>query len=260
MLKNGHLSDEEIALYAEAVIAKKVDEMDESIRTHILECNECADKVLAVTEIHEDFLDSENNTPVKTIALRKSYWLQIAASIILIFGAGLIVFQIKKVNKNTIQQFADIVDSTTVSVDSTNLIQNKDKHIAQKKQDAVPKVNQPEKTPQTVHKNLLAYAEDANMEKLVDRFKNGALRGSFSIDSQSTIEIKQNQELVLEWNNKNKELLIIEFFNNSGEKLFEEETSDHNFKTKKLSTPGLYYWKLLNEDFDLLFCGKIIVQ
>lgn len=261
MLKNGHLSEEEIAIYADAMLANKVEEMDAESRNHILECDECADKVLAVTEIAEESIPEEDTNSVKTFSLKNSYWLQIAASIVVIVGAGLIFLQVKQADKIKIQTLAEIKDSTNTTIDSINIPKKEDQHIAQETKDSVIKVILPEE-PQEVNQdqNLLAYAENTDLEKLVSRFIDANLRGDFSIDIESLIKIKQDEELVFEWNNENGELLTIEFFDNTGEKLFEEETSNNIYKTQELKTPGLYYWKLLSEDFDLLFCGKIIVQ
>lgn len=260
MLENGHLSEEQIALYADAVIANQVDKVDSALRNHILECDKCAEKVMAVTEISEDYLISRNLKLAKIMAFTKRYWFQIAASIILILGSGLIIYQLNQVNNIPLQGITEIEeDSTEIILDTTMHLKPKKTPIAQEKTSTTNKFKE-QKKKQQEDKILLAYAEDANMEKLVDRYNNATLRGNLSIDMQSTIKIKPNDELVFEWDNANDELLIVEFFNNSGEKLFEEETSDSLFKTKRIKNPGLYYWKLLNEDFDLLFCGKIIVQ
>lgn len=258
MFKNGHLSEEEIALYAEALIANKANEIDANFKDHILECDECADKVLSVTEITEDFRAEEQSNLVKTIPLKKIYWLRIAASIVLIAGVGLIIFQVKQVNKPQPPVIADTKDSIITTIDSSKIIKEQTNIIAETENETVDSIA-PEEITQTVNENLLAYAVNENLEKLVNRFIEANLRDSFSVDIKSLVEIKSNEEIIFELNN-NKELFILEFFNNQGEKLFEEETSENNYKTTRLKEPGLYYWKLLNEDFDLLFCGKIIIR
>jgi len=258
MFGNGHLSEEEIALYVDASLNGKLGAIDATIKNHVRDCNECAEKVLAVTEITEDFLEDEKKEPVKIVSFKKNYWIQIAASLIFIFGAGLIVQQIRQTD-NSLKHYSEVIDSTITQTDSTNLAIPEKEVIAQNKKDSSISVKQEDGNNST-NENLLAYAENADMEKLVERFTEAGLRGDFSVDIESTIEIKLNEELVFEWDNKNEEVLILEFFNNTGKKLFEEETAESNFKTQQLKSQGLYYWKLLNEDFDLLFCGKIIVR
>jgi hypothetical protein len=259
MFENGHLSEEEIALYADASLSGKLGAIDTKIKNHVRDCNECAEKVLAVTEITEDFLEDEKKEPIKIVSFKKNYWIQIAASVIFIFGAGLIVQQIRQTD-NSLKHYSEVIDSTITQTDSTNSVKpEKEEVIAQNEKDSTISVEQ-EDGNNSINENLLAYTEDTDMEKLVERFTEAGLRGYFSVDIESTIEIKLNEELIFEWDNKNEEVLILEFFNNSSKKLFEEETTENIFKTQDLKNPGLYYWKLLNEDFDLLFCGKIIVR
>ncbi|MGE0079578.1 MAG: hypothetical protein AB7S48_17085 [Bacteroidales bacterium] len=47
--------------------------------------------------------------------------------------------------------------------------------------------------------------------------------------------------------------------NNNGENIQSIETQGNGIKIPELKQ-GLYYWKLINEDFDLLYCGKITVN
>ena len=174
-------------------------------------------------------------------------------------GAGIIVHRIQHSN-NHLQHYAEIIDSTIAQIDSSSAIKFEEQElIARNKKDSTFSVKQKDDR-NSVNKNLLAYAVNEELEKLVERYTETSLRGDFSVNIKSIIEIKSNEDLVFEWNNTNKENLTLEFFNNSGDKLFEEKTSENRFTTTGLSNSGLYYWKLINEDFDLLFCGKIIVK
>lgn len=260
MFEKGHLSEEEVAIYADAIITGKLTEIPSELKNHVQTCDECAEKVLAVTEITEDVLKNKKKTTNNTIPLKKSYWIQIAASIILIIGAGIFIYQKTQKNNNSIQLYSELIDSAIIQVDSSTIRKSDIKKLtAQNEKDSNISIEQ-KKENNSINKNLLAYTEDANLEKLVERFTESALRGDFSVDIESTVEIKLNEELVFNLNNKHEKTLILEFFNHSGKKIFEEETTKNTFQTNLLTTPGLYYWKLLNEDFDLLFCGKIIVR
>jgi hypothetical protein len=87
------------------------------------------------------------------------------------------------------------------------------------------------------------------------------MRGSdVFVLSPHEIEYKQGSQILIKIENPENSPLILEFFNNKGEKLFEKETSEETCQVEKLTTPGLYYWKLLNQDFDLLYCGKIVIE
>jgi hypothetical protein len=86
----------------------------------------------------------------------------------------------------------------------------------------------------------------------------GNYRGE-SIDVTTLPELKYAKGTKLEWNNPEKQVLYVELFNNSGEKIKEITTNESNYHLPMLQ-PGLYYWKLINENYDLLFVGKIIVK
>jgi len=267
MFENGHLSEEEIASYVDAYFTKDLKTIPSEIRSHVQNCDACAEKVLSVTEIMEDLsedkvnLEDEKLDSPKVIQFKKNYFLQIAASIIFIVGGSLIFLQIKQTKNNPIKQYSEVIDSTISSFDSSLVLPEKDiQNIAQITKDSLKQFNEVKKDNLSNNQNLLAFVEDEQLEKLVERYSDSALRGDFSIKSKSIIKIKINNLLKLEWNNGDMELLILEFFDNTGKKLFEIETSESSIETDQLNDEGLYYWKLINEDFDLLFCGKIIIK
>jgi hypothetical protein len=87
------------------------------------------------------------------------------------------------------------------------------------------------------------------------------MRGDdISVLSPHKMEVKQGSEILIKIKNPENSSLIFEFFDNKNKKLFEKETTEETCQVKKLTKPGLYYWKLLNQDFDLLYCGKIIIE
>ncbi|MBI9054887.1 MAG: hypothetical protein JEY96_13770 [Bacteroidales bacterium] len=267
MFENGHLSEEELALYVDAYIAGDLNEIPADLISHAKNCDECANKILSIIEITENLSDedksSKDETPTnsKGFFFKKNYFLQMAASIIFIVGAGLIFLQIKQTKNNPIKQYSEVIDSTISSIDSSLVMPEKNiQNTAQSKKDSLKQFKEVKNDNLSNNQNLLAFAEDEQLEKLVERYSDSALRGNFSIKSKSIIEIKSNELLKLEWNNDDKELLILEFFDNKGNKLFESETSESLFATDQFKVKGLYYWKLINEDFDLVFCGKIIIK
>ncbi|MFW6202759.1 MAG: hypothetical protein ACOC30_00510, partial [Marinilabilia sp.] len=64
--------------------------------------------------------------------------------------------------------------------------------------------------------------------------------------------------LFLEWTNKEKEELIIEILDNKGDRILRDVTTGNRYRVENLGN-GLYYWKLISSDYDLLFCGRIRV-
>lgn len=109
-----------------------------------------------------------------------------------------------------------------------------------------------------VDSNLVAcYTEDAQNEQLVAEFQ-GSFRGEeVTINTPSIIEVRVGEDAILSWSSAQK--LIIDIVDNTNEEVSSNSVKDNHF----IYTPdaqGLYYWKLYNSNFDLLFCGKIIVK
>jgi predicted secreted protein len=70
----------------------------------------------------------------------------------------------------------------------------------------------------------------------------------------------QKEELItFSWDLKNSEFLYITILNNREEIVSRQEISVPRYETSKISTPGLYYWKLENEE-ELLYVGKFYID
>ena len=127
---------------------------------------------------------------------------------------------------------------------------------------SVPSQNklEPQEKTSLIGSNMLAFAPHPDMEKLVSRSANGTLRGD-DLQIITAIEWKTiSGQLKLEWKNEESALLYIEIFDNQGQTIFKTETNGNFISLNTITRPGRYYWKLLNEDFDLLFCGVIIIE
>ena len=64
-----HLSDMEITMYAEALAEDREDQIDESLRNHIVECEKCAEEVFdlrsSIEKFHEE--KKQNNFTQKAM-------------------------------------------------------------------------------------------------------------------------------------------------------------------------------------------------
>jgi len=255
-----HLTEQEIALVAEALVKENYTQLDNRIKEHLAVCNHCADEAIVVSELIADQKTDSNASQSDSISIapnrRNMNFLWIAASLVICFGTAYWFID----NSNRSDMYANTKSTpsnaiTMVKADSIEVI--KPKPIVEKQTLTLKKVIVP-KTPQ-VKTPLLAYQAHPQMEALVERFTNKAhMRGGqIELISQSLVEGKIN-EIELKWKNPDKAELILEMFNNKGTKLFEIETRDSIFHPTQLNKPGLYYWKLLDEDFEMIFCGKII--
>lgn len=249
-MNNTHFTDEQVALCAEALSSGNVGDLPVELQQHLKDCNECANTVAMVSEISDEIgINKEHEQKGRTLnlALRVSA----AAVILILIGLGFYTGMPDKADEKIAQTIAD---TTKSDLENEKIVVNKVADLEPQKlisKDSVITQNN------LANNDLLAYATHDEMEKIVDRFRTGAMRGN-DVEVKSPILIEAVlSEVVLEWTNENGQELIVEFFNNKGEKLYEEITVSNQIKPNRLKNKGLYYWKLINEDFDLVFCGKI---
>jgi len=242
MLIDRHLTQEEIAIYADAVIANNTEDIPSEWKNHVKDCHACSEEILAVVDILNDddledyVIEQDNNVEPKVIFFKKKYFSVIAASVVLFFSIGMIYYHFAYHIQPSHKQLSDVFTDTTVfkstEIDKEDIVNN----------------------------DLLAFSDNDDFEQLVNRFSEKSLRGFFSVKTDSFISIKKDDELVLNWENADNDLLFVEIFNNKGNKIYEEECTGDSIKIENLLKEGVFYWKILDEDFELLFCGKIIVK
>ncbi|MDA3890299.1 MAG: hypothetical protein PF517_01395 [Salinivirgaceae bacterium] len=253
-MKELHFTDEQVAMCAEALSQGDVSGLSESLKKHLSECDECAQQVAFVSELSEQ-IDAIEMPTQKTRKLSLFYRIGAAAAILILIGLGIYSKSVQPNGNDAIAEI--IIDSINTQIENEqniNLVQ-KDRVVFE-----IKKENSQETKATNKESELLAYATHAEMEKLVDRFRTGAMRGN-DVKVVSAIEIEGvSTEITLEWQNLANKELIVEFFNNKGEKLFEETTTASSYKPEQITIQGLYYWKLINKDFDLIFCGKIKIK
>ncbi len=233
-----HLNEYELALYVEYIDTKNPKNIPSHVMDHVKECDDCAAEAL---ELFEMTALQQHKYKTKTI-IRPLFYIStaIAASLLIFF----LVYNFNFDTTVTETKNMAAVDRTTA------------KPLIKKDANNTPAVG-------NIKTDKIQYADnftvDDYLEKMVSRFE-GVSRNTERINIITPLEYKSSGNILLEWENRSEKELYVEILNNKG-KLLNEYTStgDSLFLKNKLS-PGLYYWKLMNSDFDLLFCGKIILK
>lgn len=276
-----HLTEEEIAICADALNLGAYRDLPAHLREHLAQCDQCAGEVLMVTEVAGEFdFKAEAEKPVKEKTQRIIAWsVSVAAAAALIL---LIIDQeVNPLEENQLLSKNSTTEQTIKSTDKSeqpssgeaeiqeqNKVSNKSEfgsqNIAEDSEfPAGTAASAPaptfEDSPDTL-KFLARYTPNENMEKLVNRFK-GNMRDNGDIVVKSPVSITcSGSSLVIKWENPDRKRLIIEVLDNEGKQLMEAETDQEEYTITNLSD-GLYYWKLISgSEYDLLFCGKIIVE
>jgi hypothetical protein len=253
--KDKHLSEEEIALCVEAIQDKKYSKLPSSVRKHLEICHQCAIEVIMVGEVSMGAL---SDSLVISKKRKNLFWIggiAAAAAVIILF------FAINPFNNNLNNETLLVQNNVQDTIDNgvnTELVADSTKAAGSEKQKPTKTNKSEEKTPMDLNPDLLAaYSPEKDLEKLCQNFNNSYRGEDISILSKSELSYPNSDSLL--WLNPEADLLGIEIYNNKAKLMHGFETTNNGIQIPKLEN-GLYYWKLINEDFDLLYVGKIRVE
>jgi len=228
-----HLSPEELALAAEYLHKKQA--LPTEIQNHIKVCASCKYEVMSVLEL----ANFDATQPEIVFSPSRKWFVGIAAFALILLGVGM-YWALVPQNKQE-KQLAQVVEKTADSVVS---IKDSIAEIVNE----IP-IEEPEKV-------VLAQADftpNRELENLVARYQT-QLRSA----ETSPVSVEKSADgFRFSW--KADGLMSFEIFDNKGDLLQSRET-DKQFVVYQTENPGLYYFKLINEDFDLLWCGSFEVR
>jgi len=250
---NGHLTDEAIALMADAVIFGKERMLPSQLRAHVEECSQCKKEISGVYEVikqdnelknytYHPFFGNIGNRENKFFLSHKRYFIQLAAVFLLLLGISVVLFYL--VPRGKVSNFP-------------------------KQQAFLPGTTKPQKGADTANNlvNNKAIKKDAfavNMEKSVffesliaSQYRSGDIEIlAPGISQQYAPDAPVRFELKGEISGP----LTLMIYNNKGKELFEKAPIfSKSFTPETKFSSGLYYWKLLKGD-DLVHVGKFIVK
>lgn len=253
-----HLNPEQLAVYAKLIKDNKLYQLPKEIAEHVESCDLCVSEAIELSMILDETENIEIGKSKFEIKNNNYKYLKIAASVLLPVALVLAtVLLVKNNNEQITKNEKTIINGSEKShkTKKVYLTEKSDSIDSEKKQGKkiVKTNNEPQKL-------LACYVPDKNMEKLIKNF-DGNLRGNaIKIISKQELKVKANQKFILEWENPENIELTVELFDNTGKSIESEDTSGNNYPIKKKLKPALFYWKLYTQDFDLLYCGKIIVE
>lgn len=247
------LSEMQVAECAEAIRDNGLESVPEEIREHLRRCDRCASKVLAVSDLIN--LPEENSErssrPLFPAWVR---WGAVAA-VVTLFVVGKFVMQ----RPSDKPEYSPVQTSvgTTTKTDSQTAAHSLPEISGQEAGNGSRNVIT---RPSTESKGLLAsYTPNQQLEKLSQRSLTGERsEGIVKVWSPNILEV-QSDTVHLRWRNADRIQLIVAWFNNKGGLIKQVSTNEESIVVPKFQD-GLYYWKLLNDEADLLYCGKVVVK
>ncbi|MFW5793459.1 MAG: hypothetical protein ACOCWC_04175 [Bacteroidota bacterium] len=260
MLNNNHLTEEQLAICAEAINNKSYDSLPKHIRKHIADCSDCANELMIISDISLE-VEGDLALEKKTKYIKLNPWYigigSVAAAILIIF----IAIEFSNLNKESINenQISDIPAIIDEDLQDHIKKTEKDQQAIQKDTNIIEDTTSHTVVRNDFDKKSLAYVPEITLEHLFQNMKGEYRSESVEIKTPHTLQINKSAKDTLRWLNPKNEILFVEIFNNKAEEVLVTETDSESIITPELKE-GLYYWKLINKDFDLLFVGKIIVE
>ncbi len=192
-----HLTDEQLAQYAELLHANELEKAPRKIVEHVAHCDICAAEATELSFVLDE-LDDTLILPKINTASNKYLYLAIAASVLLFLS----VWQVFRYADPSSEQFL-----AKKLYDAENTSSPKTRQVEEKTEEWVTK------TPNT-NELLAAYVPDNETEKLITNLKGNQRGESIPIISQTTINAKPAEAIVLRWENAEGTELTIELFDN----------------------------------------------
>jgi len=257
-----HLTEEQIAVYAEALATDNSANLPDDVKRHVKECLECSNEIQSVSEIlrekYKNSIAEGLNSINKRNKINLTLWLGVAASIAFIAALGYFFTKSNGVPENnlmavdsTIFNSKTIVSNKIINQDTINNEIIIDSEI---KKESI--VNSTKK-----NEILIAFVPNKELEKLSERYKDNAMRGEEKIITTSEVKSYNTSDSInISLNKSDNQYLTVEVFDNKGTKITQLTTKENSVELNDINEEGLYYWKLINEDYDLLYCGKIIIK
>ena len=242
-----HLTEEGVALYADALLLQRSDELPTSLREHVEGCLECEMQIMGVYEIskklgpvsvstpHPYFDRESSGNKVRELAARYTTYYRIAAVIggAALLAAGYYALMNGSTHEPTIISQQNKPAQQTV--------------VEQPKATAAPK----QETAQLLADN---FAESSNLEDLT----HGEFRSTTVEVLSPSVGQAVRQPIVFQWKNMD-EPVTIKILSNKERTLVSSTVKGNSYTFKKKLSQGLYYWKLESEK-ELLFVGKFLVK
>jgi len=265
MSTDTHLTNEQIAKCAEAISEGKYDSLPFSLREHLSECEYCASEVMFVSEVSEELEDELVTDKKKVKQLIIKPWqisaISIAAAAAVLFFIITITDTTRDIGQTEIAREIEVIPEIVVD-DEEDTVYLKERDIPETAYVSPKEVIEDELeesiTEDPPEELLAAYEPNEHLEQLHENMK-GVYRNHHSITINTPHTIVYEEEDSLRWNNPEEESFYLEFFNNKGEEIQTKVVEGQGVAIPELQD-GLYYWKLISKDFDLLFVGKIIVK
>lgn len=268
MLEDGHLSEEASAVLVEALRHGKKMDVPEDVLNHVETCKECKDKIIdVVTFLRHPHAAPITITPVKT-KIRRSWYFSRVAAVFVVFAllASVYFFVIKNpsfLDRYTSESFDDKRQEEVIQPETTGAAGIKNSKgegmIPPQANGRIPAAaahaNGGQRQKMTPQLPALRYQVNPNLENMIgSRLRSGSFE-TLTPENNSVLTVP----IQFSWKNEFLTPHTLKIVNNMNDLLFQYAVKGNSFEFREKLHPGLYYWKIENQN-ELLHVGKFFIK
>lgn len=271
VIENGHLNDALTARYANALIEGGIPDIPEEALLHVQDCPECKDKIIDVSmflrnpdssfakgadRIKRAITNNTDNLIVMPgLPRRNLYPLRIAAVFLVTAILLGTYFFVLKDGSSIKEMFSKTDHTGQITQGEKQTTVPGEKNISTgEKQTIDTEKNSQQTTPVNGVNNV-----NPNLEIMIDsRYRSSGIQ---IISPLNNTNCAAGSNIVFSWTPPVQGSLTLKIINNKNAVVYEYPLGVNGceFVFKQNLSPGLYYWKLENQD-DLLHIGKFFVK
>ena len=274
----GHLTDEALSLYAEALKLGSQEQLPEALREHLEQCPHCQEQAMALYALiagqdyselgpHPTFSQGGSSTSAATLKM----WFR--PMLLLLMAVMALLFFRQQQKQSEMEQNTPAsapsaeADSLRTAVplsppQAQTEVGSRKSEVGSRKPERSSeraRAKTGENPKSKTEEPLLAanFTPSETLEPLVGAVTRGS--GVSEIKPANGAELKIGEAVVFSWQTSVAEPLTLRLLNNREEEIFSRSVVGNRFSSPEIPEPGLYYWKLETAE-DLLYVGKFLIK
>jgi cytoskeletal protein RodZ len=212
---------------------------------------------------------------VRSINGKVSFWISVAAGLVLLVSVGVYFLYFQSNQQPGTPLVAESQKEDTEEILEQNRSDMKEEIAVDQSEEPFTDspegdseqleelTDKPDQQQATIQDNQLAeaYRPSSRLEQLSSRYDGVSMRSDgFEMRSKHILSTVKNDTLNISWIADQSQKLIFSLYNNKEQLVVENEAPVKGYSFVADYEKGLYYYKVINQDFDLLYCGKIIIE
>lgn len=257
--ENNHLTEEGLAQYVEAMQFDRTQGLPEAVLEHVEICGQCHGEIVELYTI----VQAIPNITEETLPEKKLHKQLLRLTILFAITLFSLFFFNKKGKEKILLPDVPLETKDSIKIPKEYSIPIAKKEI--EKQNSQKNI-QPQKTEDIQKKQPQYFTEEPFAANFIpsedlEPLAGADLRayGMENMKPETGSHFKVEEIITFSWNFEKEKIYWLYVVNNRESQLLQQAVSDTAFVYQLALNPGLYYWKIEDEE-ELLFVGKFFVE